>query len=199
MDVFLGGMKIRPGEQFSWEEAQEELDIEPKMTDNQKYALLMFDAARKMKSVADHSDLTHYLVINLSNTSDGDVLVEYAPPNPPDYQHQYIIELFKMDRILPRKSLTRQNAKAFVDSLNLSITSSFSFYVSPMSETKMTTAADQPKRADPPKINDQQRRYCHCLKEVGEKGTAYNVYAVCAHSVGTTTRNCEEVYKEEEQ
>lgn len=36
------------------------------------------------------------------------------------------------------------------------------------------------------KLTPQQEKYCSCLKKVEAKGTAYNPYAVCAKSTGTT-------------
>jgi hypothetical protein len=42
---------------------------------------------------------------------------------------------------------------------------------------------------------EQQAKYCRCLNHVSYKGSAYNVYAVCAKSTGTSYRHCtEDVY-----
>lgn len=43
-------------------------------------------------------------------------------------------------------------------------------------------------------LTEQQKKYCSCQLKVTDKGTAYNPYAVCAKSVGTTTRDCTNNY-----
>ena len=43
-------------------------------------------------------------------------------------------------------------------------------------------------------LSDRERKYCSCILKVGSKGTAYNKYAVCAKSTGTTSRNCRANY-----
>lgn len=39
-------------------------------------------------------------------------------------------------------------------------------------------------------LSDAEQRYCRCVLHVKAKGGAYNPYAVCAKSVGTTSRQC---------
>lgn len=39
-------------------------------------------------------------------------------------------------------------------------------------------------------LTDLQQKFCSCILKVEARGTARNSYAVCAHSVGTTTREC---------
>jgi len=43
-------------------------------------------------------------------------------------------------------------------------------------------------------LSEREQKYCSCLLKVGSKGTAYNKYAVCAKSVGTTSRRCRQNY-----
>jgi hypothetical protein len=43
-------------------------------------------------------------------------------------------------------------------------------------------------------LSDHERKYCSCIVKVGSKGGAKNKYAICAHSTGTTSRNCFENY-----
>lgn len=44
------------------------------------------------------------------------------------------------------------------------------------------------------KLDEQEKKYCSCLLKVQDKGTAKSPYAVCTHSVGTTTRECSAEY-----
>ena len=37
-----------------------------------------------------------------------------------------------------------------------------------------------------------QRKYCHCVIQVKEKGSSYNPWAVCTASVGRVTNSCKE-------
>lgn len=43
-------------------------------------------------------------------------------------------------------------------------------------------------------LSEQQKKFCSCILKVGARGTARNKYAVCDHSVGTTTRDCSANY-----
>jgi cobalamin biosynthesis protein CobT len=43
-------------------------------------------------------------------------------------------------------------------------------------------------------LNGDEEKFCRCILHVEEKGGAYNPYAVCAKSVGTTSRKCGENY-----
>jgi hypothetical protein len=43
-------------------------------------------------------------------------------------------------------------------------------------------------------LNERQQAVCRCYIHVAEKGGAYNPYAVCNKSVGTSYRGCSEYY-----
>lgn len=43
-------------------------------------------------------------------------------------------------------------------------------------------------------LTEQQKKYCSCQLKVTASGSAYNPYAVCAKSVGTTVRSCSTEY-----
>ena len=43
-------------------------------------------------------------------------------------------------------------------------------------------------------LSDKERKYCSCILKVGAKGGVRNKYAVCAASVGTTSRRYRENY-----
>lgn len=39
-------------------------------------------------------------------------------------------------------------------------------------------------------LTDDEKKYCRCVAHVKAKGGAYNPFAVCAKTVGTTSREC---------
>lgn len=44
------------------------------------------------------------------------------------------------------------------------------------------------------KLSEQEKKYCSCLVKVVNNGGADNPYAVCAHTVGSTTKECTSEY-----
>lgn len=128
----------------------------------------------------------HYLEINIKDgiPGSGDVLVDYMPPHPPSGIHEYGVYVYE------------QGEEFIVDSsFNYDIDRrSFDLeqfvYLHDLQEKEFAIF-----EVDPPEIplTDKEVKYCHCVMDVKAKGTAYNPYAVCAKSVGTTSRRCREI------
>lgn len=43
-------------------------------------------------------------------------------------------------------------------------------------------------------LSEEEKKYCSCILKVGAKGSVKNKYAICAHSVGTTSQHCGDNY-----
>lgn len=158
----------------------------------------------------------HLLVSNISNNdiTTGDVLIKYRPPNPPGVPHRYIVGIFaQYDMILIRNF---NSIDDFITNNNLQLIDSKGILFDPANDIYHTFDLSEYNESHPlinsdTTLSDQQQKFCSCLVEVAsnqpdkcnkEKAwfqerdgrKCYNPAAVCASSVGTTSRNCYENY-----
>lgn len=84
------------------------------------YTLLMWDPD------APAASWLHWLLTNIPNgrVSDGEIIVEYAPPSPPSGEHRYFVSVYKQAgpiSLAPPAGRGNFNVEAFVSQNNLAI------------------------------------------------------------------------------
>jgi hypothetical protein len=174
MKIFFGNTLVENDEVLSFEDAQMNFNIDLNLQRDKFYTLILFDLD------APHPNYTHYLLVNLTRKNHAYEVIPYLSPRPPpnDKKHRYVVELYEQPSYLKEIiHVNRSNAVKWLDGKKFPIADfSTSFYV----------LGDN----DPRKV-----KFCDCVLDVSSKGDAYNPYAVCAKSVGTTSRNCKEILK----
>ena len=154
----------------------------------------------------------------------GDVLLDLELPNPPhNEEHEYFVDLYKQHAyIRPRKYEYRDNwnINGFKHRHHLELlarviihSTSDHFYLVGYEENINPTF---PLLRNDTMLSDDEKKFCECVIHVGEKQPGqcnlerawfeqrpggdgrqhecYNPFAVCANSIGTTSRRCFENY-----
>lgn len=169
MEAFFGSNPIVNGRLVEKSVSKQPLSVNWQGDPNKLYTLIVYD-------ISTTPTFIHYLASDIhgSDIRSGRVIIPYKAPSPPKgTTHQYYIDLFEQKDPIQTNSI-----------------SDLSHFIL---KNKLTTIKQIGFLVDPP--TEKQVKFCHCVLEVQQKGSAYNPYAVCAHSVGTTYRHCsDEVY-----
>jgi hypothetical protein len=171
--VTFGNTPITNGQMVGKDIVKEPVTLVWNSSPELKYAILMYDVSTTVPYI-------HYLAVNIPGMEQirGKTVIPYPPPHPPKgTTHQYYVDLFVQSKPITIHEANRVkfDIPAFVQREQLRPLARSMFLVDPPSE--------------------QQAKFCRCVIDVQKKGSAYNPYAVCAKSVGTTYRHCsDEVY-----
>lgn len=220
----FGKTTVRDGQWISVPTANQNLMISYPMSPQRKYAIIFYDLSAPYPSDPHNSPYLHYLVINVpgNNIADGDVLMDYLPPDPPrdSDAHTYYLEVYEQKASKrPYRHTKRDNFDLdnFKETYGISAgpVASFNFrsgHQRPSSapaRRAATGSSGNKLQGDHP-LTEREVSYCNCLLGVAGKQpsgctperagrriqgeTCYNPFAVCAKSVGTTSRKCNEYY-----
>ena len=141
ISIYLGTKLIKNQELISWSQAQEDMTIYSPHLQNTT-TLIFYDVDAPYPYPKNrYSPFLHYLEVNIENGnfSQGQTLIDYAPPNPPKDSppHRYIVELYEQtnyvqeSRIIDRKKF---NLEQFVTINNLVLLARGQFSVRPRSQ-----------------------------------------------------------------
>jgi phosphatidylethanolamine-binding protein (PEBP) family uncharacterized protein len=190
---------------------------------NQYVTLIMYDMDAPSSWSPVSSPYLHHLVVNINgnNIRTGVIVMPYTAPNPPSHSgnHRYVIALYKQEFIINEKvsqrerfdvdSLVQRYQLVLIDHAIIIVDSeNMMYYVEP---NQISMNPNHPLILGDSTLNDAEQRYCACLIEASshipqecikkkeafmyEDGKmCYNPFAVCAKSVGTTSRECPQNY-----
>ena len=158
--------------------------------------------------------------IKNGNLSTGNTIYSYQSPNPPkdSLSHTYFVDVYRQSmgeitdlRLTKPEKRTNFDLSSFINKYNLKLVDQGSFKVGNIIPTSSITynqsdGKDEFFVKDPP-LSPREKKYCRCTLKVMSKQpawclrdrawfhkrggkTCYNPYAICAKSVGTTSRNC---------
>lgn len=122
---------------LSLQEAQGNLRAYFEGDKNKQYTIIMYDLDAPSPYEPTTSPYLHSLIVNIIGGSygQGDVLMSYTPPSPPDGQHRYYVDLYQQEDSLPQTRLSstqdRKNfpVTTFVTDNNLSLLDDVVFHV----------------------------------------------------------------------
>lgn len=189
--------KTKTGPRFNW-----------KGKENEYYSIIIYDTDAK---------IIHYLRVNiLGGKENGGVeLVKYLPMNPPgDEKHNYYIALmsqseeldvtdFNIDRKTEINELMEDFGLQVIEKINY-----ISYHENNIKDDRKDDRKDNYFKHDSD-LTEDEKKYCRCTLHMAAKNSekcnktinrgkreygCYNPYAVCAKSVGTTTKNCGKNY-----
>ena len=81
---------------------------------NKLYAILMYDVDVPQQP----SSLIHFFEINIPGIEEGDEIVPYLDPNPPDKPHRYFIDLFEQKKRINPMKITRKTDPNVIEGIN---------------------------------------------------------------------------------
>lgn len=215
MKAQVGSTDIRSGSKYATKEVQGSLslNLNPGFRSGLQ-TLVMYDKDMIQPYI-------HYLLVNIMNTdmSTGFESISYQPPNPPkgSGSHRYTILLYQ--QLHPYEEIKMDNYRADIDLLPF-IKDNYGgeiFRVDFLVENSEARSDFDTLAYDPMQsstkdyrhlhhkdllkqdgsLTEQQQKYCSCLVKVEAEGSARNPYAVCAKTVGTTSRECSAHYNYE--
>lgn len=160
----------------------------------------------------------HMLEINVhsGDVNTGNIVVPYELPNPPYGEHRYIVAVARQSRPLKIDKLSRLvfDVDAFVQQHDLSFQTFETLVVNRERRTFYLDVRLNDKHAiiqADSDLSDEQQKFCSCVIDVAVKqpsacnfekawfekregAMCYNPFAVCAKSIGTSTRACNSNY-----
>jgi hypothetical protein len=198
--VSFGNSRAEDGV-ISFENAQQDLHLEFDADPRHLHTVMIVDNSL-------NPSLIHFLVVNIpgNNVSQGQVVIPYIPPSPPSGVHQYSVDIFQQPEVFqPQKVTRKMDVEEFVDRNQLRPLYHTDFQVAAQGNNlmKFQSTGQTPSRSHshshkargPYPPSEEQVKYCDCVLDVEARGGAYNPYAVCAKSTGTTYRWCsDQVY-----
>lgn len=148
----------------------------------------------------DKGDI-YLLVYNIigSNGLNGIKLVDYRDPSPGD--NMFLLEVYEQfGSIAPKDTQSINdiiNRSYLVDQFVYTLDSGSSVVYNPPKK-ESNSGSGRPrgiKKGEVPfksgnNLSTQEKKYCSCQLKVQSQEGAVNPYAVCAKSVGTSTRDC---------
>jgi phosphatidylethanolamine-binding protein (PEBP) family uncharacterized protein len=197
------------------EQALEQFSLDLQLPENYGiYTVTLYD---------EDAEYIHLFVYNVTNNdiNTGNYLFMYEPPSPPkDTKHLYSLNIYKQpDYVEYEKSENFPRAgfplglftEAFIlweqvqftvgDAPILSVASPYMVTPSAVAQPYSTgthippaTRGEHDFFKSNTTLDEQQKKYCSCILKVQAKGGAKVPYAVCAKTVGTTTRDCQVNY-----
>lgn len=207
--VFFGSRVIQNGQVISQVEANERMSVDWAADPKHDHTVMMFD-------MDTQRPLVHFLEVNIpgNQMEKGQIIRRYRKPSPPSGEHHYYIDVFTQTgpiQVPENIDWTTFDIPTFVNQYGLKLADRTSFSVmsasrspglgaigmgSMMGSQMVDPPADPPsRRKGPYPPSEQQKKFCDCVLKVEQKGGAYNPYAVCAHSTGTSYHWCsEQVY-----
>lgn len=197
IDAYINGRKIQDSQLLTKKDAQGDIMLMTNKIPNNLQGLLtviIYDLDAPFPPPNNgNSPMLHFLAVNGKGpifTSDS-VLAAYISPNPPvndpTVTHRYYIRLYSQPKTIkadPVNSRKNFDLDTFIKSNSLKLIDTLVFDVSPEQIGPIGQYIDP---------NDSKAKYCRCVVHVASKGSASNPYAVCAHSVGTSTKDCSNV------
>lgn len=191
-------------------EAQEKVSIDLSQKPENFYTLIMYDLDAPYPAPRNvNSPYIHYLVANIKKTvDDGDIILPYMAPSPPKDSppHRYMVDIYDQKVEMSEPIKTRKlNLDNYVRQNGLTLADRAKFTVG----TTVATAGSVPFKDN--KLSEREEKFCSCVVKVAAKQLGacntekawfeerdgkrcYNPYAVCASSVGTTSRECGQHY-----
>lgn len=189
----------------------------------QYVTLIIYDVDAPTSHKPDMSPFLHQLVINISghDIRSGNVAMLYTPPAPPPRSgdHHYILALYEQEGRISEQVNRRErfDVDSFVQRNKLVLkdydiivvdSETVQFYVEPK---QITVNPAHPLILGTSTLSEDKMKFCSCLIEESTKmpiecvkkresytyehgKTCYNPFAVCAKSVGTTSRECPQNY-----
>jgi hypothetical protein len=219
----FGNTPVAQGSFIPLSVAQEEPHIAFRADPNSLYTIVFYDITAPYPSNPYRSPYLHYLVVDIpgGRISEGRPLIDYEAPNPPkdSAAHTYYLDVYRQNgKSSAQKHTRRQNfdLQGFIERHNLVIPalSSFFFqtgYNEPTSVPTTVAAAAASYFIVGNPLNEREQAFCKCVLDVASKQpgqcnlekawfeerdnqTCYNPMAVCAASVGTSSRKCDLYY-----
>jgi len=147
------------------------------------------------------SPYIHWLVYNIrdGDLSKGTTAITYEPPDPPEDSpsHTYKLVIFRqLEPITPMIPEIRNNfpLSRFINKHNLLWISEFQFSVIPSNSSNSNNNPNSFFFKEDSTLTEGEEKFCRCYLKVAAKGKVRNPYAICAKSVGTTSRKCGESF-----
>lgn len=179
------------------------------------HTLIIYDV-----DAGSNSPYVHLLIVNIpgADISQGNVVISYISPNPPmkDSLHQYYIDIYRQSNKITslHDSLrTHFPLNLFIKQHGLRLIAQEIIYVDPsrqvffLGESSVTINSEHEFIIANSTLDEREQAFCSCVVQVAAKQPGacnlekawfeerngeecYNPFAVCANSVGTTSRDC---------
>jgi len=175
IQVYFNRVEVVNDQTISKETASGEISVNWSHDPNELYTVIIYDMS------APNPPFVHFLAMNVRgmNIADGDIILSYIPPNPPDRTHDYFIDILSQERNylkIPHISNRHNiNLTELVRSYQLVPLGRFHFQVDNLS-TGLT--------------GQSKRKFCDCVLQVQSKRPNIDPLTVCYSSDNLTVPNC---------
>lgn len=202
MDVRFGNHRVKNNEILSLTTAQKPFSVSWNGSSDGIYSLIVYDL-----SIPGKSPYVHFWAQNIpgDDLSQGNILIPYQPPSPPDGTHDYVIDLFQQPRNygnseIDMKLRPRENfpIETVANSSGLIHRDRSTFQVTSGYQTRSRQPTN--KASWTSGLNEEDAKYCRAVVEVAAKQTpsclkeqawreyregemCYNPYAIAHKSV----------------
>lgn len=168
------------------------------------YTLIVYDPDVPYPHSPERKTHLHALIVNMPNgdTRQGNIIIPYQAPNPPrdSPPHRYYFCLYLQPSIIDTVGYSDFNLNTFLLNFGLQRVAEIILYAhhtpameASISRSVIGSSGHEGWFRDDGKLTDKEKSFCACVMKVAAKQSgAYNPYAICAKSVGTTSRHCGE-------
>lgn len=210
-DAFFGNSPIQESQEYGLMIAQQPFNVDWPAKPYELYTVVLYDLSAPSPDNPYNSPFIHFLAINTpgKNIAKADILMNYIPPSPPigTQSHLYVLDIYSQPNKITA-TITDRNRYDPVKLANQTgsvLEARLTFYVK--SEELLPRKPKEAWLREGNPLPPQKQNFCRCVLDVAGKQpsqcnvekawrqqregkTCYNPYAVCAKSVGTTSRQC---------
>jgi len=211
--IKFGNTPVLEEGKVEFETSQQPLTVDWSAQPDQLYTVAVYDLSAPSESNPYNSPYLHFLAVNVpgKDISRGEILAGYVPPSPPPGSgpHRFVVDIYEQtDKIsaAPVTERTKYDPTQLANITKSRLDHRSTFYVLSEGKEVARKGAREWMRPKSP-LPEEKQKYCRCVLRVAAKQpgqcnvekawfqkrqgrTCYNPYAVCAASVGTTSRQC---------